>query len=143
MGGSDKWVYAFGGGGTEGDAAMRNLLGGKGANLAEMSGLGLPVPPGFTLTTEVCTAYYDHDKNYPDGLSEQVETALKEYIDPYLEKDLVSAKAVKNIAVDGGKVTVEVVLGYPAKGYRDTLAAKLKEKVSAIDRRSLSLVTTG
>jgi len=63
----------------------------------------------------------------------QVETALKEVIDPYLETDLVSAKAIKNIAVDGGKVTLEVVLGYPAKGYKDTLAAKLKEKVSAIN----------
>jgi ATP-binding protein involved in chromosome partitioning len=62
----------------------------------------------------------------------QVETALKAVIDPYLEKDLVSAKAVKNIAVSGDKVSVEVVLGYPAKGSRDALAAKLKEKVAAI-----------
>ncbi|UCH53450.1 MAG: iron-sulfur cluster carrier protein ApbC [Pseudomonadota bacterium] len=62
----------------------------------------------------------------------QVETALKEVIDPFLETDLVTAKAVKNIAVDGDKVNVEVVLGYPAKGNRETLAAKLKEKVAAI-----------
>ncbi len=62
----------------------------------------------------------------------QVETALKAVIDPYLEKDLVSAKAVKNIAVSGDKVSVDVVLGYPAKGSRDALAAKLKEKVAAI-----------
>ena len=62
----------------------------------------------------------------------QVETALKEVIDPYLEQDLVSAKCVKKIAVDGGKVTVDVVLGYPAKGSRDSLAEKLKEKVAAI-----------
>ncbi len=62
----------------------------------------------------------------------QVETALKEVIDPYLEQDLVSTKAVKNIAVSGGNVTVDVVLGYPAKGSRDALAAKLKEKVAAI-----------
>jgi pyruvate,orthophosphate dikinase len=55
---------------------MRNLLGGKGANLAEMASLGLPVPPGFTITTEVCTAYYDNDKNYPEDLSAQVEEAL-------------------------------------------------------------------
>jgi ATP-binding protein involved in chromosome partitioning len=62
----------------------------------------------------------------------QVETALKEFIDPFLEQDLVSAKAVKNIAVDGGKVVVDVVLGYPAKGWQAELAAKLKEKVAAI-----------
>ncbi len=62
----------------------------------------------------------------------QVETALKEVIDPYLEQDLVSAKAVKNIRVDGGQVTVDVVLGYPAKGSRDALAAKLQEKVRAV-----------
>ncbi len=73
-----KWVYAFGGGSADGDAGMRDLLGGKGANLAEMSALGLPVPPGFTLSTEVCTAYYDNDRAYPDGLDQQVADALKE-----------------------------------------------------------------
>ena len=62
----------------------------------------------------------------------QVETALKEVIDPYLEQDLVSTKAVKNIAISGGNVTVDVVLGYPSKGSKDALAAKLKEKVAAI-----------
>ncbi|BAU49297.1 ATP-binding protein [Sulfurifustis variabilis] len=63
----------------------------------------------------------------------QVETALKQVIDPYLEQDLVTAKAVKKITVDGGKVTVDVQLGYPAKGWKDELAAKLKEKVAAIE----------
>lgn len=72
-----KWVYSFGGGGSDGDASLKNLLGGKGANLAEMATLGLPVPPGFTLSTEVCTAYYDLDQTYPPGLREQVEAALK------------------------------------------------------------------
>jgi pyruvate,orthophosphate dikinase len=72
-----KWVYSFGGGSSDGSAAMKNLLGGKGANLAEMASLGLPVPPGFTLTTEVCTAYYDLDEAYPEGLNEQVDDALK------------------------------------------------------------------
>lgn len=72
-----KWVYSFGGGSSDGSAAMKNLLGGKGANLAEMASLGLPVPPGFTLTTEVCTAYYDLDEDYPQGLTEQVDDALK------------------------------------------------------------------
>ncbi len=62
----------------------------------------------------------------------QVETALKEVVDPYLEQDVVAAKSVKKITVDGGKVTVDVVLGFPAKGYWATLAAKLKEKVAAI-----------
>ena len=71
-----KWVYSFGDGKAEGAASMRDLLGGKGANLAEMSNIGLPVPPGFTITTEVCTAFYDNDRNYPAGLREQVEEAL-------------------------------------------------------------------
>jgi pyruvate,orthophosphate dikinase len=71
-----KWVYAFGDGSAEGQADMRNLLGGKGANLAEMSNLGLPVPPGFTISTEVCTYYYGHDRQYPADLTEQVEAAL-------------------------------------------------------------------
>jgi pyruvate,orthophosphate dikinase len=71
-----KWVYSFGKT-TDGKAEMRNLLGGKGANLAEMSSLGLPVPPGFTITTEVCTAFYDNDKSYPDALKSQVEVALQ------------------------------------------------------------------
>ena len=71
-----KWVYSFGAGAAEGKAEMRNLLGGKGANLAEMSNLGLPVPPGFSITTEVCTHYYDNDEAYPGELTEQVEAAL-------------------------------------------------------------------
>ncbi|HUK08007.1 MAG TPA: pyruvate, phosphate dikinase [Stellaceae bacterium] len=71
-----KWVYSFGGGSAEGRAEMRNLLGGKGAGLAEMSNLGLPVPPGFTLTTDVCTHYYKSGKRYPDDLDNQVKSAL-------------------------------------------------------------------
>jgi len=73
-----KWVYAFGGGKAEGRAAMRNLLGGKGAGLAEMAQLGLPVPPGFTITTEVCTYFYQHGKTYPKELKRQVDAALAE-----------------------------------------------------------------
>jgi pyruvate, orthophosphate dikinase len=72
-----KWVYSFGAGGAEGRADMRNLLGGKGANLAEMSSLGLPVPPGFTIPTEVCTYFYANNKTYPKDLTDQVATALK------------------------------------------------------------------
>ncbi len=71
-----KWVYTFGDGQAEGTSSMRNLLGGKGANLAEMSNLGLPVPPGFTISTEVCTYYYDHGNTYPAELAAAVEAAL-------------------------------------------------------------------
>lgn len=70
------WVYSFGGGTADGDASMKNLLGGKGANLAEMAKLGLPVPPGFTLSTGVCNAYYDLERAYPSSLMAQVEAAL-------------------------------------------------------------------
>jgi pyruvate,orthophosphate dikinase len=71
-----KWVYGFGDGAAEGGADMRNLLGGKGANLAEMSSLGLPVPPGLTITTEVCTHYYANGQTYPGELKDEVEAAL-------------------------------------------------------------------
>ena len=71
-----KWVYGFGAGRNEGRAAMRDLLGGKGANLAEMASIGLPVPPGFTISTEVCTYYYAHGERYPDDLREQMDEAL-------------------------------------------------------------------
>ncbi|MFW7268460.1 pyruvate, phosphate dikinase [Gluconacetobacter sp. Hr-1-5] len=71
-----KWVYSFGGSANEGGAGMRDLLGGKGANLAEMAAIGLPVPPGFTITTEVCTAFYDNGRAYPEDLRAQVEAAL-------------------------------------------------------------------
>jgi pyruvate, orthophosphate dikinase len=71
-----KWVYRFGDGAAEGRADMKNLLGGKGAGLAEMSNLGLPVPPGFTITTEVCTYFYAHDKSYPGELRDQVADGL-------------------------------------------------------------------
>ena len=72
-----KWVYSFGGGAADGRADMRNLLGGKGANLAEMSSLGLPVPSGFTITTEVCTHYTDSKGSYPDSLKELGEALAK------------------------------------------------------------------
>ena len=73
-----KMVYFFGGGKAEGKADMRNLLGGKGANLAEMAELGIPVPAGFTITTEVCIAYYENDRQWPEGLEEQVKKAIKQ-----------------------------------------------------------------
>jgi pyruvate, orthophosphate dikinase len=71
-----KWVYSFGDGKAEGSAKMRNLLGGKGANLAEMSNLGIPVPPGFTITTDVCTYFYDNERSYPNELTAAVDAAM-------------------------------------------------------------------
>lgn len=76
-----KYIYSFGGGKADGNESMKNLLGGKGANLAEMAGhknLKLPVPPGFTVTTEVCTYYYDHQKTYPKNLEKDIKKALSE-----------------------------------------------------------------
>ncbi|WP_420404797.1 pyruvate, phosphate dikinase [Nisaea sp.] len=73
-----KWVYNFGAGKADGSAKLRELLGGKGANLAEMASLGLPVPPGFTISTEVCTHYYANGRTYPGDLESQVEASLKE-----------------------------------------------------------------
>jgi len=72
-----KNVYFFSKENTDGDASMKDLLGGKGANLAEMAGLGIPVPPGFTITTEVCRYYQDHDGSYPEGLRKEVEESLR------------------------------------------------------------------
>lgn len=74
---SKKYVYNFGGGKSEGKAEMKSLLGGKGANLAEMSNLGIPVPPGFTITTEVCTYYYDNERSYPEELKKEVEKGVQ------------------------------------------------------------------
>src|SRR6185312_3269661 len=68
-----KWVYLF----TEGNAKMRDLLGGKGAGVAEMTNAGMPVPPGFTITTEACNEYYTNDKQFPDGMWEQAQAALR------------------------------------------------------------------
>ena len=73
---SKKYVYFFGSGKADGKADMKNLLGGKGANLAEMTNLGIPVPPGFTITTEVCTLYYKNNRKYPSELKKQVDSAL-------------------------------------------------------------------
>ena len=77
MSDTHKYVYSFGGGKAEGKADMKALLGGKGANLAEMSVIGIPVPPGFTITTEVCAAYYENGKKLPEAVKPQVEAAIK------------------------------------------------------------------
>ena len=76
MANPEKYVYSFGGGSAEGRADMKQLLGGKGANLAEMSVIGIPVPPGFTLTTEVCADYYERNRQLPEAVRPQVESAL-------------------------------------------------------------------
>ncbi len=75
---SKKWVYFFANGKAEGDAKMKDILGGKGANLAEMTNIGVPVPPGFTISTEVCKYYYDNGRTYPADLAEQVEKAMRQ-----------------------------------------------------------------
>ncbi len=75
---AEKYVYFFGDGKAEGKAEMKNLLGGKGANLAEMTSIGLPVPPGFTISTEVCTYFYAHNETYPASLTSEVEASLKQ-----------------------------------------------------------------
>src|SRR5438034_5189644 len=72
-----RYVYYFGDGHADGRGTMKALLGGKGANLHEMTRIGLPVPPGFTITTEVCTYYYEHKKTYPKELKAEVEAALR------------------------------------------------------------------
>ena len=74
---SEKHVYRFGSGMTDGDAGMKNLLGGKGANLAEMATMDIPVPPGFTITTEVCTHFNENEQKYPKELEGQMKNALK------------------------------------------------------------------
>src|SRR3990172_1652665 len=71
-----KLVCLFGGGSADGSAEMRNLLGGKGAGLAEMTNIGIPVPPGFTITTDVCTAFYEKNRRYPEGLEDQVREGV-------------------------------------------------------------------
>ena len=90
---AQKWVYSFGNGHAEGKAEMRELLGGKGANLAEMSNLGLAVPPGFTISTDVCAHYTSNQNQYPKALEEQVNYALKQ-----IEKDI--GKNKNNISSD-------------------------------------------
>ncbi len=108
-----KWVYNFGAGQNDGNASLRNLLGGKGANLAEMASINLPVPPGFTITTEVCTAYYDNNHTYPAELKPQVDAALKRIEEAvgrtFGDKDkplLVSVRSGARVSMPGMMDTV-------------------------------------
>ncbi len=108
-----KLVYRFGNGFADGNAKMRDLLGGKGANLAEMCHLGLPVPPGFTLTTSVCRHFNDHAENFPDGLTADVDAALadlgaglgKKFGDPE-NLMLVSVRSGSRVSMPGMMDTV-------------------------------------
>jgi pyruvate,orthophosphate dikinase len=108
-----RWVYGFGGGAADGDASMKNLLGGKGANLAEMCALGLPVPPGFTITTETCVHYYANGSTYPADLEGQVTQALAK----------VEAATGKNFGDPAGPLLVSVRSGARASmpGMMDTV----------------------
>jgi pyruvate, orthophosphate dikinase len=96
-----KWVFTFGDGKAEGKSELRDLLGGKGANLAEMANLGLPVPPGFTIPTSVCTYFYAHDKTYPKELRPQVEKAL-DYVGKLTGKVFGDAKNPLLVSVRSG-----------------------------------------
>src|SRR5262245_27716251 len=106
---SKKWVYLF----SEGDASMRDLLGGKGAGVAEMTRTGVPVPPGFTITTEACNAFYDSAKRFPDGLWDQVLEALKD----------VEAKTGKRFSDPSNPLLVSVRSGakFSMPGMMDTV----------------------
>ncbi|NTW50306.1 MAG: hypothetical protein HGB19_11380, partial [Chlorobiales bacterium] len=132
-----KYIYHFGGGKADGDASMKGLLGGKGANLAEMASIGLPVPPGFTITTEVCTYYYDHKRTYPKGLFEQdvpgalgkVEKLLgKKFGDPK-NPLLVSVRSGARASMPGMMDTIlnlglndETVVGLAQRGNNERFA---------------------
>ena len=96
-----KWVFTFGDGKAEGKAELRDLLGGKGANLAEMANLGLPVPPGFTIPTSVCTYFYAHEKTYPKELRAQVEKAL-DYVGKLTGKSFGDSKNPLLVSVRSG-----------------------------------------
>jgi pyruvate, orthophosphate dikinase len=96
-----KWVYSFGDGKAEGEGTMRNLLGGKGANLAEMCFIGLPVPGGITITTEVCTAYYENNRKYPTNLEDQVQAGIA-HIEKLISKNFGDAANPLLVSVRSG-----------------------------------------
>ncbi|MCX7730334.1 MAG: pyruvate, phosphate dikinase, partial [Candidatus Caldatribacterium sp.] len=104
-----KYVYFFG----EGDASMKLLLGGKGANLAEMTRIGLPVPPGFTITTEACSHFYKNNQTWPEGLEEEVKKSLK----------VLEEKTGKKFGDPNNPLLVSVRSGAPASmpGMMDTI----------------------
>src|SRR5262245_65093727 len=96
-----KYVFNFGNKKADGDGSMRALLGGKGANLAEMTRIGLPVPPGFTITTEVCTYYYDNKRTYPKALTTQVHSGVA-FIEKLLGKKFGDSEKPLLVSVRSG-----------------------------------------
>src|SRR5438552_15376875 len=98
---TNKYVYLFGNKKADGNGSLKPLLGGKGANLAEMTRIGLPVPPGFTITTEVCTYYYNHDKSYPKELTTQVKTGVA-FIENLLDKKFGDLEKPLRVSVRSG-----------------------------------------
>ena len=108
-----KWVYSFGKSGTDGESSMRDLLGGKGANLAEMSNIGLPVPPGFTISTDVCSYFYDNHHRYPDALDTEVRAAIAK----------IEVETLRNFASPDNPLLVSVRSGARASmpGMMDTI----------------------
>src|SRR5882724_6293182 len=98
---SEKYVYLFGNKKADGDGSMKPLLGGKGANLAEMTRIGLPVPPGFTITTEVCTYYYDNKRTYPRELDAQVRNGVA-FLEKALDKKFGDMQKPLLVAVRSG-----------------------------------------
>lgn len=131
---SKKFVYSFAPGGTEGKADMKNLLGGKGANIAEMTNLGIPVPAGFTITTEACVEYYENKKNYPPGLWEEIEKNLSKLEDTMGMKIggsnnplLVSVRSGSRVSMPGMMDTV-LNLGLNDESVKGLIAKSKNER---------------
>src|SRR5512147_2439961 len=126
-----KYVYFFGNGKADGNAEMKNLLGGKGANLAEMTSIGLPVPPGFTISTEVCTEFYKNDSQYPTGLKAEVETHLRK-VEELMGRKFGDAKNPLLVSVRSGARAsmpgmMDTILNL---GLNDTVAEGLVKKTN-------------
>ena len=125
-----KYVYFFGNGVADGRGEQKELLGGKGAGLAEMTSLGIPVPPGFTITTEVCTAYYENNQKWPDGLASEVDNSLAKleasmgakFADPNMPL-LVSVRSGARVSMPG---MMDTILNL---GLNDTVAAGFAKKI--------------
>jgi pyruvate, orthophosphate dikinase len=124
-----KYVYFFGGDKTEGNATMKNLIGGKGSNLAEMANMGIPVPPGFTITTEACIKFYENNKKYPQGMMDQVksnlaklEAVMGKKLGDHKDPLLVSVRSGARVSMPG---MMDTVLNL---GLNDTAVKGLAEK---------------
>ena len=124
-----KYVYSFGNGKADGNGKMKSLLGGKGANLAEMTRIRLPVPPGFTISTEVCTYYYDHKRTYPHALEKQIDEAIQK-LETAMGKKFGDQKdpllvAVRSGARDSMPVMMDTILNL---GLNDRTVRALAER---------------